>query len=139
MDQGFADGLRPRGALRRFVLGLPRRGLVIAAVLMLAAVGVFFAGYAKALGPVIRGRVVAEGKPLAGATCYLMPDCYEYAPTDRDGRFEIGLAPFDHAREVDVSVVAPDRRRTEFGEHIVRPGLFGVTEVLVDLTGRKPW
>jgi len=110
---------------------------VIALVLLVVA-GVA-AGFSETLGPVIRGRVTADGQPVTGATCYAMPGASRFPTTDANGCFELRFSPLDHADEIDVTVVARDGRRTEFGENMVRPGLFGATTVDVDLSGRQPW
>ncbi len=117
---------------------LARFGAAAGACVLLLPV-VLAIGYSSGLGPVVRGRVTADGQPLAGATYYLVPDTFAVGTTGSDGRFEIRLPMLDHADQVDVCVVADDGRRTEFGEVLVRPGWFGTTTVEVDLSGRAPW
>jgi hypothetical protein len=128
VDQGVDDELR-RGRSWLGVAGL---------VVLLATVGLA-AGFASQFGPRVIGEVTDAGRPLAGATCYAMPGPSEYATTGVDGRFELHFAALDHADTVDICVVAPDGRRTDFGEVVVRPGWFGVTTVAIDFAGRSPW
>ena len=115
-----------------------RIALVAGAACLLLGAGLAL-GFSPAFGPVVAGRVMSDGQPLAAASYYLMPDAHVVGTTGADGRFGIRLPMLDHADEVDVCVVAADGRRTEFGELLVRPGWFGTTTVDVDLSGRAPW
>lgn len=110
-------------------------GPALPAILSLAALS----GAAALPGGGVTVRVLDGGRPITGASCYPMPGGSPQGCTDADGIARIRWSLIDTPREVEICVVLPDGRRTEFGECVVRPGWLAGAAVDIELAGRRSW
>lgn len=118
------------------------KSIMRVAIVVVAIVGTCLAAVLIASatpGPIVTIRAEVDGRPLEGVLCYPIPSGVPQGSTDSYGVCKLSWSLLDAPGEVDICVIAPDGRRTEYGECVTKVSWWDQRTIVVDFTGRSPW